>query len=186
MNYSALEYMKLMTRIPIGKREVSNLGFSNSKDQDESDSYYLQVLNKFQNEGKFLWNGAAALFQGKWLIYRGMFFYAFLDMILSTLALIFAYFILDMLFQQPISDLIFIGFLITFYFISFCFFGKFGNRLYLRFLTKKINKNWNLIPRNNTYGWLVFILWFCPYILIFVLPIYVVKKITFIKELKKA
>lgn len=57
--------MKLFTRIPIGKRVTYNFGLSDSENPDENNRYYIQVLHKFQNEGKFLWNGAAALFQGK-------------------------------------------------------------------------------------------------------------------------
>lgn len=187
MNFPKSEYMKLITRIHVEKR--FNPEEQDLCNNDTSDKYYSGVIDKFNQNNKHTWNWPAALFPSQWLIYRGMFIYAFVYIMLiripTTIGLLF---MLTSLQESGYKNIVFAIFILWLLVdpIAFLTFGKFGNRLYFHFLEKKINRGWNLIPRKNTHGWLVFSLFYFEWLLLFMLPYYLYKKITFNRDLKKA
>lgn len=182
MQFPKSEYMKLITRLSIEKRPA--LEDKSLYTDDESDIYYSNALDQFQKNHKCKWNWAAALLQFSWLIYRGMFIYAFAYSLIKILTVFSLLWVWSYLYPEGPESLV--GFIaILFYLFFDPILGKFGNRLYFRFLDKKIAKGWNLVPKTNTHGLLAFSFCF-GWIFVFFIPYYLYKKVTFNRELEKA
>ena len=92
--------------------------------------YYKAAFSLIDSCGKYIWNWPAFFFGSVWALYRKMYLYSFLGVILLL--------ILHLLFDDK-NVLIFFEILCRF------FWGRYGNALYYRTIKKKIERGYHLM-----------------------------------------
>ncbi|MBQ3564645.1 MAG: DUF2628 domain-containing protein [Alphaproteobacteria bacterium] len=117
--------------------------------------YYIEAFRKLENGKKHSWNWAAAIFGTTWLIYRKMYLYAFLFLLLDVFAVFIVYSATsekigsDYFVDRSTFEAIYVWGIGA---ISFLFFGYYGNRLYYKAVKKKISKGYHLLNRYHSYS----------------------------------
>lgn len=117
--------------------------------------YYIEAFRKLENEKKHSWNWAAAIFGTTWLIYRKMYLYAFLFLLLDIFAVFIVYSATsekigsDYFVDRSTFELIYCGIIGT---ISILFFGRYGNSLYYKIIKKKVAKGYHLLDEYHSYS----------------------------------
>ena len=108
----------------------------------ERAQYYEKAFERLEKENKHTWNWAACLFSGGWLLYRKMYLYTFIYLLINAIC---SLLLLGKDFKSLGMTEIIICMLLQMFIM--CGFGYFGNRIYYHAVKKRISKGYHLLER---------------------------------------
>ena len=115
--------------------------------ESEGEYYYIKAFKRLDKTGKHTWNWAAFLFGSQWMLYRKMYLYSCLFLVisvmLSPLPIILSKHLL--LIKSESDDILSI--MIFFWFIPNVLLGYFGNAVYYKAIEKRIQKGYHLLDK---------------------------------------